>query len=131
MANLTGEYDVVAEVGVGLVNAVLAVVHQNRNTSFPVMPHSMNLWIDDSSRGPGDPVPESERTGIRSVVELQVSTPTISLPVDTHDVRPDFGDVPPMAIARVLPGSIDVFHEGDLVFSPGREPVEYPKVTAQ
>src|SRR6266700_862158 len=129
MANLTGEYDVVAEVGVGLMTAVLGAGHQNQDTSFPVMPHSLNLWIDDSPRGPGDPVPESERTGIRSVVELQVSTPTVSLPVDTHDVRPDLGEVPPMAIARVVGPGVDAFDEGDLVFSPGREPVEYPEVT--
>jgi peroxiredoxin len=131
MANLTGEYDVVAEVGVGLVNAVLATVHQNRNTSFPTMPHSINLWIDDSPRGPGDPVPATERTGIRSVVELQASTPTLSLPVDTEYVRPDVGNGDLTTIARVLPGGIDVRDVGDLVFTPGLEPADYPKVTAR
>ena len=89
MSKLTGEYDVVVEVGLGLVNAVLGAVHENENPSFPVMPHSLRLFVDDTHRGAGDPVPESQRTGITSRVEMQVSTPTISLPVPTFHVRPD------------------------------------------
>lgn len=89
MANLTGEYDLAIEAGMGLVNAILGAVHQNQDTRFPVMPHSLSLFLDDASRGPGDPVPESSRTGIRSRVEVQVSTPIVSLPVDVLQVRPE------------------------------------------
>jgi hypothetical protein len=80
MANLTGEYDVAVEVSVDAVNRVLAAIHENEDPSYPILPHSMELFVDDSPRGPGDPVPESERTGVRSAVEVQVSTPTLSLP---------------------------------------------------
>jgi peroxiredoxin len=90
MANLTGEYDVVAEIGMGLLNGILGVVHENQNTSFPTMPHSLSMFLDDQHRGAGDPVPESQRTGVRSRVEVQASTPIVSLPVDTLEVRPEF-----------------------------------------
>jgi peroxiredoxin len=89
MANLTGEYDVVVEAGVGLINGILGAVHENQDQNFPVMPHSLDFFLDDAPRGAGDPVPASERTGIRSRVEVQVSTPIVSLPVDTLQVRPD------------------------------------------
>jgi peroxiredoxin len=85
---LTGEYDVVAEVGMGVLNAVLGAVHENQDTAYPTMPHSMTIVVDDAPRGPGDPVPESQRTGIRSRAEVNVSTPIASLPVDTIVVGP-------------------------------------------
>jgi peroxiredoxin len=90
MTNLTGEYDVVAEVGVSLLNGILGAVHENQDRNYPMMPHSLNLFIDDTHHGDSDPIPASERTGIRSRIEVQVSTPTVSLPVDSLVVRPDF-----------------------------------------
>jgi peroxiredoxin len=79
MASLSGDYDVIAEVGMELVNTILAAVHENQDTHYPTMPHGMALWIDDSYGGPADPIPESERTGVRARVEVQVSTPTVTL----------------------------------------------------
>lgn len=89
MANLTGEYDVVVEAGVGLLNGVLGAVHQNQDPAYPTMPHSLDLFVDDRPRGASDPVPASERTGITSRMEVQASTPILSLPVDTLTVRPE------------------------------------------
>ncbi len=80
MANLTGEYDVTVEVSVAAVNRVLAAIHENEDPSFPILPHSLDMFVDDTPRGPGDPVPESERTGVQTPAEAQVSTPTLSLP---------------------------------------------------
>jgi peroxiredoxin len=80
MANLTGEYDVTAEVSIAAVNRILAALQENENHTYPVLPHSMSMPVDDTPRGPGDPVPEAERTGFQAQVEIQVSTPTISLP---------------------------------------------------
>lgn len=88
MTNLTGEYDIVVEAGVGVLNAILGAVHENQDRDYPTMPHSLDLFVDDTPRGATDPVPASERTGIRSRIEVQVSTPTVSLPVDTLVVRP-------------------------------------------
>src|SRR5215217_6975887 len=100
MANLTGEYDVVAEIGMGLLNAVLGAVHENQNTSFPTMPHSLDLLVDDTYRGPADPIQESQRTGIRSRVEVSVGTPIISLPVDTLVDWPEVVPVEGGVLAR-------------------------------
>jgi peroxiredoxin len=80
MANLTGEYDVTVEVSVEAVNRILAVVHENEDSRYPVLPHCMKMVVDDTSRGEGDPVAESERTGVQAAVEMQLSTPAISLP---------------------------------------------------
>lgn len=81
MANLTGEYDVATEVGVGLVNCILAAIHENEDEAYPRFPHSFTVRVDDAYRGAGDPVPEGERTGVRTTAEVQVSTPSVSLPV--------------------------------------------------
>lgn len=100
---LTGEYDVVAEIGIGAINAIVGAVHENQDGRYPPMPHSLQLWVDDTHRGAGDPVPESERTGVASRVEVQVSTPTVSLPIDTIGVRPDIG---PVAVHRAAAGGV-------------------------
>lgn len=78
--NLTGEYDVAVEVSVGAVSRVLAALHENENPSYPILLHSTRMGIDDTPRGPEDPVPAAERTGVQADVEIQVSAPTISLP---------------------------------------------------
>jgi hypothetical protein len=62
MANLTGEYDVATEVGLGLVNCILAAIHENENEAYPTLLHSLKVRVDDRYRGAEDPVPESERT---------------------------------------------------------------------
>jgi peroxiredoxin len=82
MNNLTGAYDVAVEVSLDALNRVLAVLHENQDRRFPVLPHSMRIFVDDTPRGEGDPVPETERTGFQAEVEVQVSTPTLSLPQD-------------------------------------------------
>jgi peroxiredoxin len=82
MANLTGEYDVATEVGVGLVNAVLAATHENDDDAFPTLPHSIQVQVVDAYRGAGDPIPEPQRTGVAANAEIQLSTPTLSLPLD-------------------------------------------------
>jgi hypothetical protein len=137
MANLTGEFDVVAEVSVDLLNAILGAVHENQDTNYPVMPHTLEVFVDDTYRGPGDPVAEADRTGIRSRVEVQVSTPTISLPVDTLLVRPPiFGGASHMmsrASARG-PGGWGAGPDplqGEISISPGHFRFEYPKVAAR
>lgn len=96
MANLTGEYDVAVEVSIEAVNRILAVVHENEDTRFPVLPHGMKIQVDDTYRGDGDPVPESQRTGVQAAVEMQVSTPTLSLPQG-----PVIGGA--MTLARIRP----------------------------
>ncbi|HYU57390.1 MAG TPA: TlpA disulfide reductase family protein, partial [Actinomycetota bacterium] len=88
MASMTGAYDAVAEIGVGLLNAVLGAVHENQEPGYPAMPHAVSGWIDDTYRGGSDPLPEAERTGFRARVEVQVSTPIVSLPVDGLVVPP-------------------------------------------
>lgn len=128
MTNLTGEYDVVVEVGVNVLNGILGAVHENQNTNFPTMPHSMNLFIDDRPRGPLDPVPESQRTGIQSRVEIQVSTPIVSLPVDTLEVRPELEGVgstgfqlsAPPAAARFRVLDADLFTNAGIIVFPTR-----------
>ena len=82
MANLTGEYDVAMELGLGLVNSVLAAIHENEDEAYPRLPHSFTVDVDDTYRGPSDPVSEAERTGVRTTAEVQVSTPTVSLPAE-------------------------------------------------
>ena len=82
MANLTGEYDVATEVGVGLVNAVLAAIHENDDDAFPTLLHSIMVQVADVYRGAGDPIPETQRTGFTANAEIQLSTPTVSLPLD-------------------------------------------------
>jgi peroxiredoxin len=146
MANLTGEYDVVAEVGVSLLNGILGAVHENEDRNYPRMPHSLNLFIDDTHHGDADPIHESERTGIRSRIEVQVSTPTVSLPVDSLVVRPDVftpvegrlerRSTPPAAtetstVSRLLPGVADPF--GVLIEGIVVPPTLFnlPKVTAK
>ena len=52
MANLTGEYDVAAEVGVGLVNAVLAAIHENDDDAFPTLLHSILVQVADIYAAP-------------------------------------------------------------------------------
>jgi peroxiredoxin len=81
MANLTGAYDVATEVSLGLVNCIVAAIHENEDEDYPRLPHSLTVVVDDSYRGAGDPVPEAQRTGIRIRAEVQASTPTISFPV--------------------------------------------------
>src|SRR5262245_18354452 len=93
MASLSGDYDVAIEVGVNVLNGILGAVHENEDPKFPTMPRSLNLFVDDTPRGPADPVPEQERTGIASRVEVEVSTPTISLPLPVLEVRPEDGGV--------------------------------------
>jgi peroxiredoxin len=80
MANLTGEYDVAIEAPVATINRVLAAIHENQDTRFPILPHSFRTFVDDTSRGAGDPVLPDERTGVQGIAEVQVSAPTISLP---------------------------------------------------
>jgi hypothetical protein len=78
--DLTGEYDVTAEVSVGAVNRILAAVHENEDPRYPVMAHSLRFLMSDVSRGAQDPVLPSERTGLQAEVEVQLSPPTVSLP---------------------------------------------------
>jgi peroxiredoxin len=78
--NLTGEYDLAVEVSLAAINRVLAVLHENQDRRYPVLPHSTKILVDDTPRGAGDPVSEAERTGFQAEVEIQVSTPTLSLP---------------------------------------------------
>jgi peroxiredoxin len=80
VTNLTGEYDLGVEVSVAAINRVLAVLHENEDPRYPVLLHSMERFVDDTPRGASDPVPEGERTGMQAEVEIQVSTPTLSLP---------------------------------------------------
>jgi len=115
MANITGEYDVVVEVGVNVLNGILGAVHENQDTNFPTMPHSLNLVVDDTFHGAGDPVPESDRTGIVSRVEVQVSTPIVSLPVDVIEVRPEVFSVS----GRVLAGRSDPYYQGGVASPSG------------
>ena len=81
MANLTGGYDVATEVSLGLVNCVVAAIHENEDEHYPRLPHSLTMVVDDTYRGTGDPVPEAQRTGFRFLAEIQASTPIISFPV--------------------------------------------------
>jgi peroxiredoxin len=101
MANLTGHYDVAVEVSVGAVNQILAAVHENEDTRHPVLPHRMKRLVDDTPRGEGDPVPASQRTGVEAAVELQLSSPTFSLPQG-----PVIGGA--IAVARMRPGIWDL-----------------------
>ena len=80
MANLTGEYDVAVEVSVSAVNKILAALQENQDPEYPRLPHSIRMALDDTPRGPGDPVPASDRTGVQAAVEAQVSAPSLSLP---------------------------------------------------
>jgi peroxiredoxin len=82
VANLTGQYDVATELSVGLLNCVVAAIHENDNDEYPTIAHSIRLHIADVPRGAGDPVPAAERTGVRADAEVQVSTPTISIPLE-------------------------------------------------
>ncbi len=79
------------------------------------MPHSLNLVVDDTFHGAGDPVPESDRTGIVSRVEVQVSTPIVSLPVDVIEVRPEVFT----ASGRVLAGRSDPYYQGGVASPSG------------
>jgi hypothetical protein len=80
VANLTGQYDVATELSIGLVNAIVAAIHENEDDDYPMMEHSIRMGIADVPRGAGDPVPPGERTGVRGTAEIQVSTPTVSIP---------------------------------------------------
>ena len=65
MSNITGEYDVAMELGLGLVNSVVAAIHENTDDdAYPRLPHSLAVDVDDTYRGPSDPVSQSERTGV-------------------------------------------------------------------
>src|SRR4051794_21891004 len=112
MANLTGAYDVATEVGVGLVNCVLAAVHENQDDAYPRFPHSFSVRVNDVYRGAGDPVPEAERTGVRTTAEVQASTPTLSLPLEGW-ADPIWSQVraPVMTAVRRV-GSIGPIHPG-------------------
>ncbi|MCZ7624899.1 MAG: hypothetical protein M5R38_02800 [Candidatus Methylomirabilis sp.] len=67
MANaLTGEFDVVAEFGMQAVNRVLAVQHQGQDPQ--VYFHTFAIRIDDAE------------TAVRGTAQIQVSTPTVTLP---------------------------------------------------
>lgn len=80
MANLTGQYDVVTEIGIPLLNRVVAAMHASEDTRFPRFMHSFEMFLDDTHRGSADPIPAGERSGIRTRVAVQLSTPTVSLP---------------------------------------------------
>jgi hypothetical protein len=103
MTSLSGEYDLVVEVSVEALNAVMAAVHANQDPGYPTMPHSLSLFVNDAYQGDADPIPAAERTGIVTRAEVQVSTPTLSLPVDTLVVRPDV-----RAVARRVAQPMDV-----------------------
>jgi peroxiredoxin len=131
MANLTGEYDVATEVGLGLVNCILAAIHENENEAYPRLLHSLTVRVNDVHRGPADPVPEAERTGIRTSAEVQVSTPTLSLPVE---------GLPDKILARartpvttaVQPGRGPVGPTGPIgPIGPGTQPTCWPRITAR
>jgi peroxiredoxin len=118
VANLTGEYDVAIELGLGLVNCVLATIHENQNEAYPRLPHSFSLYVNDAYRGSADPVPQVDRTGVRTRAEVQVSTPTVSLPLEgladpiwsrtraavTTALRPGVGPTGSGSIGPVQPG---------------------------
>jgi peroxiredoxin len=79
MANpLTGNFDVVAQFGVGAVDRVLAAQHAG-GTTRPVYLHSFRANIPPASA--------ADETGVRGVAEVQVSTPTITLPPDERASR--------------------------------------------
>jgi hypothetical protein len=82
VASLTGEYDVATEVSIGLVNCVLAAIHENEDKAYPRLLHSLTVRVDDAYRGAADPIPEAERTGVRTTADVQVATPTVSLPAE-------------------------------------------------
>jgi peroxiredoxin len=123
MANLTGEFDVAAEISVNAVNRVLAAVHENESSRYPVLPHSLTMVVDDTPRGGDDPVPISQRTGVRARVELQLSAPTVSLPqgpvVTSHisvaPMRSAFGTSPDCS-----PGSTSIAAPGSPFVGPTR-----------
>ena len=49
MANITGDYDVAMELGLGLVNSVVAALHENDDDdNYPRLPHSLSLVVDDT-----------------------------------------------------------------------------------
>lgn len=79
MANeLTGEFDVVAEFSVQAVNRIIAAQHQGaeaaQHQGAEVYLHSFDASIDDA------------QTGVHGTVQIQVSTPTVTLPAD-EDAR--------------------------------------------
>lgn len=129
MANITGDYDVAMELGLGLVNSVVAAIHENEDDdTYPRLPHSLTVDVDDTYRGPGDPVPQSERTGVRSAAEVQASTPTISLPAQ--------GLAEPLwsrarAAVRTVAEAPPVADEMAVVRPPGPRPSCWPQITAQ
>jgi peroxiredoxin len=128
MANLTGEYDVAMELGLGLVNSVLAAIHENEDEAYPRLPHSLTVDLDDTYRGPADPVPQAERTGVRTRTEVQASTPTISLPADGLADPIWSRSRPPVRTAvRIGPEVIGPIRP----FPPGPRPTCWPKVTVQ
>ena len=81
MANaLTGKFDVVAEFGIQAVNRILAAQHQDETYlhSIPADVLAEGLpWvrIDDTD------------TGVRGIAQIQVSTPTVTLPAGDHASR--------------------------------------------
>jgi peroxiredoxin len=128
MASLTGEYDVVTEVGIGLVNCILAVIHENENEAYPRLPHSLTVHVDDAYRGAGDPVPEVQRTGVRTRAEVQASTPTVSLPAGglVEPIWPE-SRAPVRTAVRVGRGPIGPIGPSD----PGSRRSCWPKISAR
>lgn len=128
MANLTGEYDIAAEVSVGLVNTILAAIHENRDEEYPRFPHSETIRVEDVHQGPGDPVPETQRTGVRTTAEVQLSTPTVSFPVEglAEPIWSPTRAPVSAAIAARLGPAAEIGPIGPI--SPGGKPTCWPKV---
>lgn len=127
MANITGEYDVVTEVSIGLVNAILAVIHANENEAFPQLPHSLRQNVDDRYQGPADPIPQGQRTGVQTRTEVQSSTPTVSLPIPGL-VEPIWSTSRPGVRTAVRIGGDVRVPIGPV--NPGRGPTCWPQVSA-
>jgi peroxiredoxin len=131
VANLTGEYDVATEVGLGLVNCILAAVHENEDGAYPRLPHSATVRVDDAYRGAGDPVPQAERTGVRTTAEVQLSTPTVSLPVEgLADPLWSRSRAPVRTAIGSGPGPVGAIGPIGPI-GPGRVPTCWPRISAR
>lgn len=78
---LTGEYDVVVEVGVGTVNRLLATVHQNSasDDASPRFLHSLTARVGYTPQlnvGAAFSI-------VRGIAKIQVGTPTLTLSADS------------------------------------------------
>jgi hypothetical protein len=99
MANaLTGDFDVVAEVSVSAVNRILAAQHQ------VTTPREIYLHSFQTNIPPGG---SADDTGVRGIAEVQVSTPTITLPATGSSSRVSI-HFQVMARMRPYPESVDV-----------------------